>query len=319
MPAMDTLRYADPVTALAYPLAVRGRADWRQLDGIWRLSLPLPDLQAGTILVPSLAFEGAAAATAAAGTGPHFRWSLHAGSASWSLQQVPGTTPETPSPAGEVSSQIDCYHIHRRLDTPRLSLDLTSRQPPERYLITVSSRALTLAEPPLPTRSESLRCAPPPRSQMTAPAAIANRICSPTCVSMVLDLWDRRHDWLTLVDDCFDPATGMYGVWPMAVRAAARYGSLGAVETFDGWEEPLQVLGRGTPLVTSIRYAAGELPGAPMAETGGHLVVVYGAGPASVRVCDPAAPDGAVVRCYDARAFSGAWLRHRGAAYILPR
>ena len=37
-----------------------------------------------------------------------------------------------------------------------------------------------------------------------------------------------------------------------------------------------------------------------------------------VQVCDPAAEPGEVLRSYPADAFSRAWLRHRGAAYILP-
>ena len=65
-------------------------------------------------------------------------------------------------------------------------------------------------------------------------------------------------------------------------------------------------------------YTVHELPGAPLTDTGGHLVVVYGAGPAEVAVCDPAAAEGEVVRVYPAAAFSRAWLRQRGAAYILP-
>jgi hypothetical protein len=160
--------------------------------------------------------------------------------------------------------------------------------------------------------------APPTRSQQAAPAEIAMRICSPTCVSMVLHLWQRPHDWLALTEECRDPATGTYGVWPLAVAAAARRGSVGAVEVFDDWTEPLRILDLGMPLIASIRFGAGELPGSPLPGTNGHLVVVYGAGPELIRVCDPAAAPDAVLRSYPAEAFSAAWLRHRGAAYILP-
>jgi hypothetical protein len=321
MPAITTLRYADPDTAAGYPLAVRGKAEWSVLDGAWRFSVTLPDLQAGTILLPSLALQptGAPADGAATADGSRYQWKLEAGGTVWPLQEVPSERSDPPSAGGAVSTHIDCYHIHRRLDAPRLQLELTSPFAPERYLICASSRALTLAEPPLPSRAEALPDAPAPRSQMTAPAAIAARICSPTCVSMVLGLWQKRHDWLGLVDECLDPATGMYGVWPLAVRAAAKRGSLGAIEVFDSWQEPLDVLRRGVPLVTSIRFSPGELPGAPLPETSGHLVVVYGAGPVDVLVCDPAAAAGEVVRRYESQAFSRAWLRHRGAAYILPR
>jgi len=320
MTAMATLRYADPDTARRYPLAVSGEAEWRLLNGGWRVTLPLPDLRAGTILVPSLAFQpgGTPARSAPAGAGSYI-WSLEAGGAAWPLQQVPCANPVEPVQGGPVSTHIDCYHIHRPLQAPCLHLSLTAPNPPERYLLCASSRALTLATPPLPPLTAALPTTPGTRSQMTAPAAIAGRICSPTCVSMVLDLWARPHDWLTVVEECLDPASGLYGVWPLALRAAAARDCLGAVEVFDDWQEPLLVLQSGVPLVTSIRFSAGGLPGAPLAETSGHLVVVYQAGPSRVQVCDPAADPGAVDRSYDARAFSEAWLRHRGAAYILPR
>jgi len=154
---------------------------------------------------------------------------------------------------------------------------------------------------------------------MTAPPELASRICSPASVAMVLGHWGSTEPWLRIVDECRDPATGMYGVWPLAIAAAARRGRVGAVELFADWGEPLAVLQQGIPLVTSIRFESGGLPGAPLLRTGGHLVVLFAAGPETVSVNDPAAADGAsVTRTYPADAFSRAWLGHRGAAYILP-
>ena len=323
MAAMLTLRHADSETAARYPLPVHGDARWQPGDGGWRLTLPLPELTPGTILVPSLTFLTAPAAVADAlspDTVHRHQWTLADGDLRWSLQEVPARPGTTVSrTGGAVSSHIDCFHVHQRLASPELQLALQARDSPDRYLVCVSSRPLAMAEPPVPRRRAVLDRAPAPRSQMTAPEPIASRICSPTCVSMVLDLWNRPHDWLALADECHDPATGMYGVWPLALAAAARRGCLGAVEVFEGWEEPLAVLERGVPLVTSIRFSEGELPGAPLNETGGHLVVVHAAGPDQILCCDPAAPEGEVERAYPAAAFSGAWLRHRGAAYILPR
>jgi hypothetical protein len=44
---------------------------------------------------------------------------------------------------------------------------------------------------------------------------------------------------------------------------------------------------------------------------------VHSAGPDDIGVCDPAAPTDQVQRRYDTKAFCAAWLRQRGAAYIL--
>lgn len=327
MPHHPTLRFADPSTARAYPLPVGGEAAWQSRPGGWHLDLPLPELGAGTLIVPSLTSSflppsSLATSSGAEGERPPdeaaHQWILHAGGGSWALQAVPGgERTGAPRPGDPVSTHIDCFHVHQRLSGARLHLTLEGTRPPQRYLVCVSTRALTMAEPGVPERAVALERRPPLRSQMEAPQAIARRICSPTCISMVLGHWGREHDWLTVVDECHDPVSGLYGVWPLALTAAARRGCPGAVEAFDGWEEPLRVLERGIPLVTSIRFSAGELPGAPLDETGGHLVVMHAAAPDKVEVCDPAAPDGEVAKSYPASAFSRAWLRHRGAAYIL--
>lgn len=314
---MPTVRFADPDTAGRYPLAVRGAADWQRDGDGWRVSLDLPELPTGSLLLPSLALSSPPAGDST--PPPRHRWTLRAGDDSWALQEVPARAGTVTDRTGDVvSTHIDCYHVHKPLHDPSLTVQVDAQEAPSRYLLTVSARVLTITEPPQPARSAALQHPPRPRSQLTAPAEIANRICSPTCVSMVLDLWQRPHDWLGLAAECHDPATGMFGVWPLAIAAAARRGSFGAVEAFDDWQAPLAVLDAGVPLVTSIRFFAGELPGAPLGETGGHLLVVYGAGPDRVQVCDPAAADGEVIREYPADAFSKAWLRHRGAAYILP-
>jgi hypothetical protein len=317
MPALTTQRLADAETSRRYPLPVSGEAGWTLVDGRCRLTLPLADLEAGTIVVPSLAFLPASGGGSPEGVA--HRWRLRAGGGVWQLQDVPAHSAAAAGSDRRVSSHIDCFHIHAPLAAPRLDLELDQEFPPERYLACASFRALSLPRAPLPSRAVTLPRIPPARSQMTAPAAIAERICSPTCVSMVLDYWTVNHDWLDLAAECHDPVSGLYGVWPLALAAAARRGCLGAVEAFESWEEPLTVLQQGVPLVASIRFAHGELPDAPIDHSGGHLVVIHGAGPDHVAVCDPAAPTDTVSRRYPAEGFSRAWLSHRGAAYILAR
>ena len=69
-------------------------------------------------------------------------------------------------------------------------------------------------------------------------------------------------------------------------------------------------------MVASIRFAAGGLAGAPLAATGGHLVLLRGIGDGAVVVNDPAAPPAEVERRYSTEEFAAAWLRWRGAAYV---
>lgn len=341
---MDTLRFADTATAAAYPLAITGPLQWetpgRAGEVQWRC--PLPALDAGTILVPGLSFLPL-------GDGDHV-WRLRAGARCWSLNPVPGrpvteqapgpTTPAQAAPA--VTCHIDCFHVHEPLAAAQLELELQG-PPPARYLVTVSARPIDLAQTAPPDREAGLALAPPAVSQMTADSTLARRICSPTCVAMVMLHWNRhpgptggglassdggsrpvaQHATPEAVRDamvaaCRDPATGMFGVWPLALRAAAGLGRLGAVELFAGWDAPLAVLDAGIPLVASIRFGTGQLARAPLEQTGGHLVLLHRAGPQRVLVNDPAAATEAEVRReYDSAEFSRAWLSHRGAAYIL--
>jgi hypothetical protein len=320
---MQTLRLADSETARVYPLPVHGPATWRAIDGALSLRLDLPDLPANWIVVPSLAQGGPAT--------DYHQWSLHVGTSAWPLAPVlsvvaSSSAPEpdsSPAPRAaadaRASTHIDCWHTHADLSTPHLRLTLQADRAPARYLVTVSARPLESAAPSPPRASTALAAPPPALSQKSAPPAIAPSICSPTSVAMVLAHWAISEAWLDIVAECRDPATGMYGVWPRAIAAAARRGRIGAVEVFSDWEGPLAVLARGVPLVTSIRFARGQLPGAPMEQTGGHLVVVWGAGPEAIAVNDPAAADAdTVTRTYPAGAFTAAWLGYRGAAYILP-
>ena len=318
---METLRFADPVTSVSYPLPVQGSARWIPSDAgtLWTLQLPL--LPAGSIVTPSFAQLPDA--------DQHYRWHLRCSGRAWTLQTVPSVRqpkqPDRPGPA-PVTTHIDCFHVHKTLTDAALTLQLTDAAPMGRYLLTVSTRRLDIDAVAVPPRHAGLAQRPPALTQMTAHAGLAGRICSPTCVAMVMAQREKSSatdDWNTLRDQmvahCRDPATGMYGVWPLALRAAASQGSLGAVELFDDWREPLQVLAAGVPLVTSIRFARGGLSGAPLEQTGGHLVVLYAADSNYVWANDPAAENAdAVPRRYAADEFSRAWLSHRGAAYILP-
>jgi hypothetical protein len=177
----------------------------------------------------------------------------------------------------------------------------------------LSVRALDVDAQP-PQGASAVAPAPRKLSQMTAPAAIRHHTCSPTSTAMLLA--NAAPD--TVATLCRDEATGMFGSWPLAVRAAARHGAVAAVESFGSWHPALAVLTHGLPFCASIRFSEGALDGAPLTRTGGHLVVVYGVQDGRILVHDPAAEDPETVpRSYDATQFTRAWLAHRGASYII--
>jgi len=308
------LRFADDLTAGRYPGDVVGPAPWLAAgDGVAiEAEIALGALAAGTIVAPSVSLLD---------LWPYdFSFELVSTAGRWALPPVPSRAGErAPEGAGgAVRSVIDCWHLNADLEDVRVVCRVTAPGAPARYLLTVSVRPVHLADLPEPPAGEHLTAAPPRFSQMLENPRIAGRICSPVSLAMVLAMPPAAVPLHEVVPLCLDAATGMYGLWPLAVRAASRFGRLGAVELLEDWSLVTASLDAGVPVVASIRYGAGGLPGAPQNATGGHLVVVHGVHGGMVAVNDPAAPDrGSVLRRYPVARFAEAWFRHRGAAYIL--
>jgi hypothetical protein len=153
---------------------------------------------------------------------------------------------------------------------------------------------------------------------MQAEAAIAPRICSPTCVAMLLDFWRRPASLEALAAEIFHPGVDLYGVWPSAVVAAGRRGLAGYLLRFPDWAAARWCLARGLPVIVSIRYGAGELTGAAVTATAGHLIVLTGQEGDEVLVNDPAAPTTAGVgRRYRLAELTRVWLERSGVGYVL--
>ena len=166
--------------------------------------------------------------------------------------------------------------------------------------------------------SEGIHIAVPPRSQMDAEAAIASRVCSPTCVAMVLDFWRRPVVFDTLVAEMLHPALDLYGVWPAAIRAAGRRGLAGYLLRFPDWAAAAWCLAQGLPIIASIRYAGGELTGAAAPQTPGHLVVLTGWDGEMVLANDPAAPTAAQApRRYRLDELERVWLGRTGMGFVI--
>jgi hypothetical protein len=158
----------------------------------------------------------------------------------------------------------------------------------------------------------------PALSQMEEDAAIRHRICSPTCVAMVLRYHGHRVPVADLAGEIFQPELDLYGVWPAAIRAASRRGLGGYLLRFPDWAAAAWCLDRGLPVIASVRYGAGELTGAAIGETSGHLLVLTGYDSGDVFVNDPAAPRAAeVVRRYRLDELRRVWLARSGMGYVL--
>lgn len=159
-------------------------------------------------------------------------------------------------------------------------------------------------------------------SQMERDPEIANSICSPTSMAMVLkyyglDILPEETAW-----GAFDNNALMFGNWVFNCAYAGSYGFDAYVAYLNSIEDIKKEIQKGSPVICSVKYkndesTSGDLPvvhGAAIASTPGHLLVVCGFteenGKEYVVVNDPAADKSEGVRLkYLADEFSNAWNR----------
>ena len=158
----------------------------------------------------------------------------------------------------------------------------------------------------------------PLKSQRVEDAAIQNKICSPTCVSMLLDYWGHHTTIAEVAEKVYNIQHGIYGIWPANIRAASQWGISGYLLRFTSLEELSWFLKQGIPIVASVNYTKGELRQAAIEETQGHLLVIRGLKEDKVLVNDPASYDvHQVYREYRAQEFETVWLKRKGVGYVL--
>jgi len=305
---VQTLRFASANVAARHPLELSGAATWRRSEGAWSCTIALGDLPNDHIVVPSFASKGA----------PHsdFAAELVAADTAWRIAPTQRSALETTGSDPRATTHIDYFHCRADLAAASLTLAVAAACEPADYLVSVSVRQFRITA--APGASITRRLVVPPISQLTAPRALRYRICSPTCIAMVLAFHGIDAPLAAVVRECLHEPSGLFGVWPLAIRTATDAGLIGSVECFSTLDAAAPVLARGLPIVASIRFAAGALPGAALSATDGHLVVVTGMDADWVYINDPAARDASgVPRQCPRDAFAAAWLTERGAAYIL--
>jgi Peptidase_C39 like family len=137
-------------------------------------------------------------------------------------------------------------------------------------------------------------------------------------VAMVLRYWQREVAPESLAGEMFHAESDLYGVWPAAIAAAGRHGVAGYLLRFPDWTAAAWCLQQRLPIIASVRYAAGELSGAAIAATAGHLLVLTGIDGDAVLVNDPAAATaGDVPRRYRSGELTRVWLERTGVGYVL--
>jgi hypothetical protein len=226
------------------------------------------------------------------------------------------------APVDGFDVEVDVFRTRGPVEAARLRLRLRAEEAPallaERWMLTLSAADDAPARSAPGPAGPALRLEVPPRSQMDADRAIASRVCSPTCVAMVLDYWRRSSAPASLAAEMFHPGVDLYGVWPAAILAAGRRGLAGYLLRFPDWSAATWCLERGLPITASVRYATGELTGAAVAETPGHLIVLTGWTGEEVLVNDPAASGApSVPRRYRLDELARVWLERTGIGYVI--
>ena len=159
--------------------------------------------------------------------------------------------------------------------------------------------------------------------------------CSPTSTSMVLGYYDRlpsaqEYSWVNTSyrERFIDHAARMTydyeyrgtGNWPFNTAYAATHADHAFVTRLRSLRQAERFIKVGIPVVASVTFGSGELDGAPISSTDGHLMVIVGfATDGDVVVNDPAARrNSGVRRTYDRGQFEDAWLpKSGGLVYII--
>ena len=175
--------------------------------------------------------------------------------------------------------------------------------------------------PPAPSTGPWTReLALAPRSQRDEQEKYKHDVCSPTSLSMVLEFWGHKKTTETVALAVRDRGSELFGNWPANAAYAATFGLDARVARLGSLTDLESEIAAGRPVVVSITFGDGELPGAPLKRTSGHLVVVTGFTPkGDLVVFDPAGRGKTDVRhVYGRAAFHKAWrVNKRGLAYLI--
>jgi hypothetical protein len=165
-----------------------------------------------------------------------------------------------------------------------------------------------------PPTACSTTLAVPALSQFLADHPGERGWCSPTSLAMLLAYWGKPHDLGEIVRAVYDERYGGTGNWAFNVAYASRFGLCAAVTHLAGLDHAAAFIAAEIPLALSFSWASGDLPGAPIDHSNGHLAVLRGfTRHGHPQLNDPAHAD--IATTYDRKALERVWQAHGGAAF----
>lgn len=171
------------------------------------------------------------------------------------------------------------------------------------------------ARPSLPYPREALILDVPARSQYGADRN-ERGWCSPASLSMIHAYHGIDLPVEQTALGVFDRAYNGTGNWVFNVAYSGRLGFRAVVAHLCNLDHAQRLIERNLPLAISYSWGPGELPGAPLPRSDGHLVVLCGfTRDGDCAINDPAAPNVRVV--YPRAAVERIWQRNDGVAYVV--
>jgi Peptidase_C39 like family len=171
------------------------------------------------------------------------------------------------------------------------------------------------ARPSLPYARDALILDVPARSQFEG-AANERGWCSPASLSMIHAFHGIDYSVAQTARGVFDRAYNGTGNWSFNVAYSGSIGLRGVVAHLCNLDHAQRLIERNLPLAISYSWREGELPGAPLEHSDGHLVVLCGfTRDGDCAINDPAAPNVRVV--YPRAAVERIWQRNEGVAYVV--
>jgi len=139
--------------------------------------------------------------------------------------------------------------------------------------------------------------------------------CAPASLAMLLGAHGCAARLADVVAGVFDRAYNGTGNWTFGTAYVATRGFAACAAFLRDLVTVEAFVAAGLPLALSVSWAGDALPGAALAQSDGHILVVRGFDPAGdVIVNDPAQP--AVRHVYPRAAFARCWLDHGGVALL---
>lgn len=178
---------------------------------------------------------------------------------------------------------------------------------------TVAFSAPVRSQPSLPYGRDALILDVPARSQFLGEE---RGWCSPASLSMINAFHGIDRSVEETAREVFDRAYNGTGNWAFNVAYSGRLGLRAVVAHLRNLDHAQRLIERGLPLAISYSWSEGELPGAPLPSSDGHLVVLRGfTGDGDCAINDPAAPNVRVA--YPRAAVERLWQRNDGVVYVV--